>query len=181
MKKQKKLVLIVILIAVLLMGIGYAALSNVTLTINGTASAVADNENFKVYFTGESTPSTTSNVTTTVTAKSVTADVEFSGLTKKDDEEYVIFEIENGSNDVDAKSVTVTLTSEGSDKVLEAKAIMCDSTGTAITDYAVASGSKTYVKVSAKLLQTPTENADLTITATITAVAENVVNSTETE
>lgn len=180
MKKQKKLVFIVILIAVLLMGIGYAALSSVTLTINGSASATADSENFKVYFTGVNTPKTAANVETTVTAESKTATVSFKNLTKKDDEEYVILEIENGSNDVDAQSVTVSLTKTGTGatNVIEADAIMCDAQGSAIENYAVASQAKTYVKVSAKLLQTPTEDAQLTeIEATITAVPADVANS----
>lgn len=51
---------------------------------------------------------------------------------------------------------------------------MCDSNGDAISDYSVLSGSKTYVKVSAKLLQTPTEDVESTLTATITAVAKEV-------
>lgn len=55
MNKRKKIILVVILLAVLLMGIGYAALANVTLTINGKATATVDQENFKVYFTGENT------------------------------------------------------------------------------------------------------------------------------
>lgn len=178
MSKQKRLILLIILLAVLLMGIGYAALSNVTLTINGSASAVKDDENFKVYFTGENTkkssedPST--NVEVTVAAQSTTAQVDFSGLVKKYDEEYAILEIENASNDVDAQSINVAVTSTGNTNVIEASAIMCDATGNAITDYAVASGSKTYVKVSAKLLQTPTSDSNITITATITAIAKEV-------
>lgn len=178
MNKQKRLIFVIILIAILLMGIGYAALSNVTLTINGKASATSSDENFKVYFTGENTkkssedPST--NVEVTVTAKSTTATVNFSGLTKKGDTEYAILEIENASNDVDAKSINVAVESTGSTTVLKASAIMCDATGNTISDYAVASGSKTYVKVSAELLQTPTEDAEITITATITAEAKDV-------
>lgn len=177
MNKQKKLIFVIILLAILLIGIGYAALSNVTLTVNGTASATSSDENFKVYFTGENTktsseaPST--NVEVTVTAQATTATVNFSGLTKKGDEEYAILEIENASNDVDAKSVNVAVNSTGSTTILNASAIMCDASGNAITDYAVASGNKTYVKVSASLLQTPTADAEISITATITAEAKD--------
>lgn len=180
MSRQKRLIFIIILVAVLLMGIGYAALSNVTLTINGTATATATQDNFKVYFTGANTktsseaPST--NVEVTVAAQATTATVNFSGLTTKDDEEYAILEIENASNDVDAESVNVTVESTGAKSIIEASAIMCDATGNAITDYAVASGSKTYVKVSAKLLKTPTADAEINITATITAVAKDATN-----
>lgn len=99
----------------------------------------------------------------------------FSGLTKKDDEKFAILEIINDSNDVDAESITVAINStEATANVIEATAIMCDSNGDAISDYSVLSGSKTYVKVSAKLLQTPTEDVESTLTATITAVAKEV-------
>ena len=47
---------------------------------------------------------------------------------------------------------------------------MCDSTGNAISNFAVANGAKTYVKVSTKLLKTPTTDVNTSITATITAV-----------
>lgn len=179
MRKQKKLIFIILLLTViLLMGIGYAALSNVTLTINGTASATPNDENFKVHFTGKNTKKscedTSSNVEVTVAEQSTTATVNFSGLTKKGDTEYAILEIENASNDVDASSITVAVESTGSTTIIDANAIMCSADGTAITNYAVASGSKTYVKVSATLLQTPTEDAEIAITATITAVAQDV-------
>lgn len=180
MSKQKKLIFVIILLAILLIGVGYAALSNVTLTINGKATATASQDNFNVYFTGENTkkssedPST--NVAVTVTAQAKEATVNFSGLTTKDDEEYAILEIENASNDVDAESINVAITPTGATNIIEASAVMCDSTGTPISDYAVASGSKTYVKVSAKVIKTPTETSEINLTATITAVPKDVTN-----
>ncbi len=176
MNKQKKITLVVILLAVLLMGIGYAALANVVLTINSKASATASDENFKVYFTAANTATSdtedTTNVEVAVTAKATSATVNFSGLTKKDDEEYAILEIENASNDVDAESIKVTVNSTDTTGIFGAEAIMCDASGNAITDFAVASGAKTYVKISAKLLKTPTADVETTITATITAIAK---------
>lgn len=182
MHKQKRLIFIIILLTVILMGIGYAALSNVTLTINGKATATPNDENFKVYFTGKNTKKSgeesNPNVNVTVTEQATTATVNFSGLSKKDDTEYAILEIENASNDVDAKSITVALEASGSTTIIEATAIMCDIDGTAISNYFVASGNKTYVKVSATLLQTPTEDSEITITATITAVAQDISSET---
>ncbi len=182
MNKQKKITLVIILLAVLLMGVGYAALANVTLTINGKATATASDENFKVYFTAENTKDsdteTSNNVEVEVTAKALSATVNFSGLTKKDDEEYAILEIENGSNDVDAESITVAITSSDTSGVFEATAVMCDASGNAISDFAVASGAKTYVKVSAKLLKTPTVDVETNITATITAKAIDATSET---
>ncbi len=169
MKKQNKILIGVILIAILFMGIGYAAFTTLELTITGTANATASQDNFKVYFTGKNTVTNpTEGVVVTVNEGASTANVEISGLTKKDDTAYAILEIENGSNDVDASSIDVTLQDKDT-AYFDISAIMCDQTGVTISDYAVASGAKTYVKVSAKLLQTPTEDVNTTINVTITA------------
>lgn len=50
MKKRKTFLGLILVIAVLVLGVGYAALTSVNFTINGTASATADQENFKVIF-----------------------------------------------------------------------------------------------------------------------------------
>ena len=171
MNKQKKVILGIVLLIVLVMGIGYAAITNVELSITGRATATANQENFKVYFTGENTVKSNndSSVETAVTAKATTATVNFSGLTTRNDERYAILEIENGSADIEAESITVTATSTDTE-TFEVSAVMCDSTGNAISNFAVANGAKTYVKVSTKLLKTPTTDVNTSITATITAV-----------
>lgn len=168
MKKQKTIIAGIIILAIILMAVGYAALSGITLTINGTASATAKADNFKVYFTGNATKSKEANVETSITAKAITATVNISGLTTIGDSEYAILEIENGSNAIDAESVQVK-TSGTDTSIIDVEVQMCDSTGKVITDYAVASGAKTYVKVSATLLKTPTSDVSTSITATIEA------------
>lgn len=174
MSKQKKLLIAIILLIVVLMGIGYAALTAQTLTINGTAKLKANEDNFKVYFTGANTDKS-ANTEVTVTAQSQEATVTFSELDTKGETEYAILEIENASTDVSAESVEVTLSDGSNTNVLKSEAIMCDQTGATITDTSLASGAKAYVKVSVELLKTPTTTADTTITATITATpAENV-------
>lgn len=169
MNKQKRVILGILILIVIFMGIGYAAITNVTLTINGNATAVSKQENFKVYFTGINTDKS-DGVDVTVQSKAASANVSFLGLTTKNEEKYAILEIENGSTDIDAESITVTVTSTN-EEMFEVKAIMCDQTGNAITNYAVSAGNKTYVKVSTKLLQTPVNDGEKSeITATITAV-----------
>ena len=49
-KKTLQIVLVV-LIAVVTLGIGYASISAINLIINGNATASVNQENFKVYFT----------------------------------------------------------------------------------------------------------------------------------
>lgn len=171
MNKQKKVILGIILLIVLFMGIGYAAITNVELSITGRATATAKQENFKVYFTGKNSVKSSNDATVEVTVaeKSQTATVNFSGLSTRNDEKYAILEIENASTDIEAESITVTATSTDSEN-FEVTAIMCDASGNAISNFAVANGAKTYVKVNTKLLKTPITDINTTITATITAV-----------
>ena len=49
MKRRRTFTVMFILIAVLVLGVGYAAIANVTLSINGTANVVADAD-FSVVF-----------------------------------------------------------------------------------------------------------------------------------
>jgi len=171
MNKQKRIILGVILVIIVLMAIGYAAVENITLTINGTASASAAQDNFKVGFTGVNTvnpESGTITVTATATAGATTATVNVSGLSKKDDTGYAILEIQNTSNAVDASEVNVTA-GDVDTEVFKIDAVMCTQDGTPIENYALASGAKTYVKVSATLLKTPTADTSTSIAVKLTA------------
>ena len=49
---KKRTGIIGVLIAILALGIGYAAVTAVTLVITGTGSITATQENFKVHYTG---------------------------------------------------------------------------------------------------------------------------------
>lgn len=174
MNKSKKITLVVMLLAVVLMAVGYAALSNVELRITGTASAIADDANFKVWFTGTNTQTSSAKATASVTAEATEATVTISDLITVGAEEYVILEIENASADIDATSVTVT-TKQQSTEFIEIDAVMLDENGDPVTGAnPVAVGGKTYVKVSAKLLQTITSAKSTNITVVVTAVPEEL-------
>lgn len=169
MNKQKKTVLLVMIMATLVMGIAYAAVSNITLTITGTASTTASSDNFKVYFTAVKSTSSSTDVQASVTSGERTATLNVSNLTKKGDSAWAIFEILNASNDVDAESVTVTK-HEVDTTIIDITAEMCDAEGGSISSTELASGAKTYVKVTAKLLQTPTaDDTSTTINVELTA------------
>ncbi len=163
-----------ILIAIVLIGIGYASLANNILSINGEVLATVEQENFKVYYTGEVPKTYVSGDYITIEAepiaKSQNATVNILGLNRKGDSGYAVLEIENGSNDVDAE-VTVTTDIAESD-MFQIDVIMCDQEGTETTDTFLASGQKTYVKIFAQLLKTPTSVARANISAKVTAVAK---------
>lgn len=55
MKNKKTFIGVALLLAVLMLGIGYAVLSNITLNITGSATSVPSQENFEVRFTETAT------------------------------------------------------------------------------------------------------------------------------
>lgn len=174
MNKSKKIILAVIFVAALLMAVGYAALNNVDLTIEGSASAVADDANFKVWFTGATPVTSGDGVTASATAEETEATVTIEDLKVVGEEKYAILEITNASADIDATSVTVT-TKEASTEFIEINAVMCTANGTPVEgDNALAVGGTTYVKVSAKLLQTITSDKSTDINVVVTAVPEEL-------
>ena len=67
MRKTNKIIISVVIIILLILRIGYAAIQNVTLNIAGTASADASQSNFKVMFTGTPVVSDSSLVTASIT------------------------------------------------------------------------------------------------------------------
>lgn len=157
MNKQKKTMLLVMVFATLIMGVAYAAVSNISLNITGNVTTTAAADNFKVYFSAVTSKSDDTNVDANVINGSTSATLNISNLTKKNDSEYAIFEITNGSNNIDAESVTV-IKHDVDTSIIQVDAEMCNSTGNAISDYSVESGKKTYVKVTVTLLQTPTSD-----------------------
>jgi len=61
MKKNRTFTVMAILIAVLILGIGYAAISNITLYLSGTANVVADSDFSVVYDTSHTVGLTADN------------------------------------------------------------------------------------------------------------------------
>ena len=181
MNKQKRVITGVIVVAILLMAIGYAGFSVQELTITGTASATASQDNFQVYFSGVNTKVETNGTVEIIGAEEGDheAEVNVSKLSKAGDTAYAILQIINNSNDVDATSVKVTAQGTDSD-FFDIAAVMCKEDGSTdgITEEnPVISGGITYVKVSATLKTTPTANVDTDINVTIEATPESNVET----
>ncbi len=159
----------IVFIVVLLVGVGYATVVNTYLSLNGQAQATADY--FNVYFTGEVTKTYASEDYIIVEAEPVAlsqnATVNILGLSKKGDSSYTILEIENASHNVDADISVITNMKDS--ELMNVDIIMCDKEGKAISDYFVASGQKTYVKIFVELLNTPTNFEKITISAKVIA------------
>lgn len=182
MNKQKKVILGVMLVAIMLMAVAFAAVGSDTLYVKGSATASAVQDNFKVQFVGKKSVSNETNVTvgtpTTPDTEGATANtqisVDFSNLSKANDSEYAIIEIKNNSNGVDAQSVTVTAHETDLADWITIDAVMCNEDGTTEdVNTAIAVGESTYVKVTATLLQTVTgDDKTTTINISLEATPE---------
>ena len=118
MKQKRTYVTLLLVMAFLCLGIAYAAISSITLTINGTATATTSNENFKVrfakqgetYVAPEKTGAQAAQVTEATVTGDTTAKFTITGLTTKDQTATITYTIENASPaDINA-DVAVALT-----------------------------------------------------------------------
>ena len=105
MKNKKTFMGLAVLIAVLMLGIGYAAVSKIPLSISGSASSAANQDNFVVEFTAAAPKENNAFVVaeeTKVNADATTATMTVEGLTAKGDKAVATFTVENKSADLSA-------------------------------------------------------------------------------
>jgi|GEM_PF-2190055 len=107
MKKRRTLIISLLLVAALMLGIGYAALSR-ELIINSTAILSADNNDFEIVFVDGS--SSNAMATTSVPTPSRTVSYEVTGLSKKDESVTLTYTVENMTDDVKGKLISISPT-----------------------------------------------------------------------
>ena len=163
MSKNTKIVGGVLLVAIILVAVAYAAITNVELNINGVGSAQAKQENFKVEFIG--TPSTSGKGTTTATINSddkTQGSVNVTGLTAKGDEATATYTVKNLSSDISAD-----LTAEATSSNQTYFEVICSLEKTTLK-----AQEETTLKVTVRLLKTPIDetkedlNSDIDVTLT---------------
>ena len=164
--KKRIQALIVILIAVITLGIGYASISAINLIINGNATASVDQNNFDVHFVSTAdTPSLTGNVTPTGSASisqqdSKVALFDVGGLTKVGDYAIATYTIINNSNGIGAElSLDLTNSNPEYFKVTET-----------VTDNILQAGDTTTGTIKVEMIKTPIDtNVTTSVTGTLTA------------
>ena len=163
MSKNTKIVGGVLLVAIILVAVAYAAITNVELNINGVGSAQAKQENFKVEFIG--TPSTSGKGTTTATineSDKTKGTVNVTGLTAKGDEAIATYTVKNQSSDISAD-----LTAEATSSNQTYFEVICSLEKTTLK-----AQEETTLKVTVRLLKTPIDetkedlNSDIDVTLT---------------
>ena len=165
MGKNTKIVGGVLLVAIILVAVAYAAITNVELNINGVGNAQAKQENFKVEFIG--TPSTSGKGTTTATINSddkTQGSVNVTGLTAKGDEAIATYTVKNLSSDISAD-----LTADATSSNQTYFEVICSLEKTTLK-----AQEETTLKVTVRLLKTPIDETkeDLTSNIGVSITAE---------
>ena len=109
--KKKRTGIIGVLIAILALGIGYAAVSAITLTITGTGSITSTAGNFVVEYTQVAVAGTSTGVTTTQSVSGTSGSFTVTGMTKKGDYAEFTYTIVNSSEGLSAQLGTPTIES----------------------------------------------------------------------
>lgn len=149
MTKTSKIILVTIIATMILLGLGYAAIQNITLTIAGTAAADPSQSNFIVKFTGTPTVSSLTNVAAAIT-DDINATINVTGLTEKGQIATATYDIENSSIDLSA-DLGLTLTNSNT----EFFSIKSDLAKTSLK-----AGESTTVTVTVELLKTPIDGSE---------------------
>ena len=152
MKNKKKFYVVGLLVFVLVLGIGYAAVSTVGLNIDGTASVKS--ENLKVSFNGVTEVSEEEKVVANSTDNSLDATISVSDLTLN---EIVTatYTIKNEETDVNANITKKTITND-KEEFFEVTTSVDESPTT------VDANGTAKVTVTVKLIKTPIEAGDST-------------------
>ena len=146
MRRNTKIVGGILLVAILLVAVGYAAITNVTLNIDGTAKSEGNPDNFKVELVGE--PQTSGDGTTTATintADKTQGTMNVSGLNAKGQTAIATYTVKNQSVDLSA-DLTAKATSTN-DEYFE---VQCSLDKTTLK-----AQEETTMTVKVKLLKTP--------------------------
>ena len=144
MRKTNKIIIAIILISVMLLGIGYAAIQNITLNITGTATADPSQANFTVKFSGEPTVSDASKVEAAIT-DDVNATINVEGLTAAGESVTATYTVQNTSKDLSANLSVLTSNSNEEYFLTESK----------LAKPCLTAGQATTLTVTVKLIKTP--------------------------
>ena len=172
MKKKKSLLSLGLITLVLILGVGYAVVSNVGLTISGK---VSENSDLKVSFKSAD-DGDNEKITATTTDGSLTATINVQNLSSVGDKVTATYVIQNKEKDVDAKVVEKEikiLAEDGTTDLSEYFSVTTDIDGS--TGLEVAHEGTATVEVTVELLKTPLTNNDSTANVTIELDASAVV------
>lgn len=146
MTGTNKIIFTIVLAAVLIIGIGYAAINSIKLEITGQLAAAPSDANFTVKFTGAD-PSVEGGNVLAKTTGDLTATLDVKGLTAKGQTATATYTIQNTSADLSA-NLTATTSNQNTEyfKVL-----------TGFSETSIAKGETSTLTVTVELLKTPVD------------------------
>ena len=147
--------LIFSLVALITLGVGYAIISNIDLSINESGKDSANQNNFKVKFLNAdpNKPTIDGSPTNTITIfNDINASFDVSTLSKKGDIVNAIIKVKNDSNDVGTK-ISLNLTNSNTEYF---------SVEEYIDDDELNAGDIIYVRISVVMIKTPIDNVEST-------------------
>ena len=176
MKNKKTLLGLVVIVALLCLSIGYAAVSQ-QLNINGTAQTVDDDElakNLNVYFNSyvdKSTSPLSAKVTTTLGSGVRTITLDTAGFAKAGDKAVVAIEVKNGSTEYKVNIGAAVQSDTRFNVTYDFRTTNTATSGTS-TAKGITVGNSTYLFVTVELIKAPvTQITDAVFTITLTATA----------
>jgi hypothetical protein len=167
MRNKKSLLSICLFALVLILGVGYAVVNYVDLTISGTATAKA--QAIKVSFSKVKTVNPSDKVKATAQAGTLTGTITVSELTLNETVSAT-YTIQNQETDVDATVIQQNISNNNS----EYFQVTTDATSAKT----VSKGGTVDVTVSVKLIKTPVKEANNSATIGVTFRAAPVDNKT---
>lgn len=168
MKKRKTFIAMALIIAVLVLGVGYAAITNVNLNINGTANITA-NADFVVEFDTSHEPSVVNATAAYTDATNATVTVDLDSLNKT---ATAILKVDNNSSELSANlEATVGNVDEDLAKYTRITTRLCsDATCDTILSGVVTKDKSAYVKVTVNLIKSPAQDVkDKTFSVSLVA------------
>ncbi len=176
MRRKNSLYGIAILVLLLVLGVGYAVVSSVDLSINGTAGTLTTNSDLKVVFTDKILGENTDMFLDSLSFGETTASFSVKNLSRKGDETFFGFIITNNESDIIATIDNITISNDNSEyfNVMTGFAESLDAEGPFTTPFELAPGQSVYMVVGVILDKTPTtvQNANITINFEANPVAQ---------
>lgn len=170
MKNRKSLLSVVLLVLVLVLGVGYAVVTSTGLTINGAAGTLTSDTEIAVSF--KEVQSKTDAYVDAASVNGKSASFTVKDLSRINDTAEIVYVIQNGEKDIAATlskpSITVTKGNAEDDDYFEVTTEYADKGDT----QALAAEGTTTLKVTVKLIKTPTSAKTATITVGLTATPE---------
>ena len=163
MKNRKKMITTALIVLVLLLGVGYATVSSVSLNINGTAKA--ESKELQVFYDGvnSGTSAKVTAISSPVKTREATFTVESMTLNET---VTMTFEVKNYETDVNATLAAPSVTQNTNEEYFQVTT-SCDKT-------TLNAGDTATITVNVKLIKTPVTDEAGSTTVTVEMAASPV-------